>query len=99
MKPTGISIRASLPSDKGEPVAGSKEEPWKPMPTIIGAGDMYTPDPNIWITATEAAKRYGLPTSTIRQWIRNRQIRATMGDHGNRENVWYVSIEHLMRKI
>tara|TARA_Y100001973_G_C5106018_1_gene285170 strand:- start:11 stop:202 length:192 start_codon:yes stop_codon:yes gene_type:complete len=60
---------------------------------------MYKLDPEKWVTVAVASKRYNIPAGTISQWIRKGEILANMGDHGNRENVWHVSVEAMGRKL
>ncbi len=99
MRKMGLYAKASLPSDRGEPVKSNSEQTWKPSLPVIGEGAFYEPDPKVYMTVRDASKHFGVPTSTITQWIRNGQVKATMGFHGNRENVWHVEIKSIGRRI
>lgn len=92
------AIRASSPAVRGEPVTPCKELPEKPVLTIIGSGFAdFIPDLNVWIPAKVASEKYGIPSQTLYQWARRGKIRATQGDYGNRENVWYVDISQVKK--
>ena len=69
---------------------------------IVDSGngfDAYVPDPGVWMPVIAASREYGVPSQTLYQWVRRQRILATLGDYGNRENVWHVDIKQLEKIV